>query len=121
MLPKSSAVLLGLVVGFALTFDAPVVAQTTSSDRTIELWTCTLNEGKTQEDVQAANSKWIRLMNAEVDGGDIHSYVLTSVVGDPLTFLYIDSFCQHGELGCSQEGPRNRRRTGDRRRTHRGS
>ena len=31
-------------------------------------------------------------MNASVEGGDIHSYVLTNIVGNTGTFLYADSF-----------------------------
>ena len=67
-------------------------AQTRSSDGVVAMWTCTLNDGKTQEHVQDANGKWVRLMNAEVAGGNIHSYVLTHRVGTPGTFFYIDTF-----------------------------
>ena len=57
-----------------------------------EVWRCTLNDGKTQTDVHAANIKWVKFVNAKVGGGDIHSYVATSVVGDTTQFLYVDSF-----------------------------
>lgn len=67
-------------------------AQADSHTRTVELWTCKLEDGKTQEDVQVANGKWVKLMNASVEGGDVHSFVLTSVVGDQGTFVYADSF-----------------------------
>ena len=63
-----------------------------SHERMVALWTCTLADGKTQADVQAANGKWVKHVNAAVEGGDIRSYVLTTVVGEPETFLYVDSF-----------------------------
>jgi hypothetical protein len=61
-------------------------------ERIVEVWTCTLNEGQTQEDVQTSNSRWVAFMNAQVEGGDIRSYVLTSIVGNTGEFLYVDSF-----------------------------
>jgi hypothetical protein len=61
-------------------------------ERIVEVWTCTLNEGQTQEDVQTSNARWVAFMNAQVEGGDIRSYVLTSIVGNTGEFLYVDSF-----------------------------
>jgi hypothetical protein len=34
----------------------------------------------------------VKFVNAKVEGGDIHSYVSTSIVGDTTQFLYVDSF-----------------------------
>jgi hypothetical protein len=34
----------------------------------------------------------VKFVNAGVEGGDIHSYVATSIVGDSTGFLYVDSF-----------------------------
>jgi len=67
-------------------------AQADSDSRVVEVWACSLNEGKTQDDVQAANSKWVKLMNGRIEGGDVHSYVLTAIVGNTETFTYADSF-----------------------------
>lgn len=46
------------------------------------------------DDVRAANSKWVKFMNANVDGGGITSHVITSVVGNASTgnFDFVDSF-----------------------------
>ncbi len=57
-----------------------------------EVWTCKINEGKTMDDVRAANSKWVKFMNANVDGG-ITSHIVTSIVGNatPGNFVYVDS------------------------------
>ncbi len=60
--------------------------------RVEEVWQCTLKDGKTQKDVHAGNSKWVKFANAKVEGGDIHSYVATSIVGGSTGFLYVDSF-----------------------------
>ena len=86
---NKSFVAIALVVA-ALCAAAPAIAQ--SDDRVVEIWTCTVNDGKTIEDVKPINSKWVELQNATVEGGDINSYVVTSVVGMSGTFLYIDTF-----------------------------
>ncbi len=59
-----------------------------------EVFTCTINEGKTMDDVRAANSRWVKFMNANVDGGGITSHIITSVVGNTSegSFGYVDSF-----------------------------
>lgn len=59
-----------------------------------EVWTCTIKEGKTMDDVRAANSRWVKFINANVDGGGITSHIITSVVGDPTpgSFGYVDAF-----------------------------
>lgn len=59
-----------------------------------EVWTCKLNEGKTMDDVRTANSKWVKFINANVDGGGITSHIITGVVGNtaPGKFGYVDSF-----------------------------
>ena len=63
-----------------------------AEERVVNLFTCELNEGKTQEDVQAANRHWVRFMNENVAGGDIRSFPATPIVGEFTKFIYIDSF-----------------------------
>ena len=55
---------------------------------------CMLNDGKTIDDVRVANSKWVTFVNENVEGGDITSHIITSVVGDmtPGKFQFVDSF-----------------------------
>lgn len=62
--------------------------------RVDEVWTCKVNAGKSMDDVRAANSKWVKYINAHVKGGDISSSVVTPIVGkvEQGTFLYVDSF-----------------------------
>ena len=45
------------------------------------------------DDVRAANSRWVKFMNANVDRG-ITSHIITNVVGNASTgsFGYVDSF-----------------------------
>ena len=40
----------------------------------------------------SANGKWVKFINANVEGGNIQSYGQTAVVGDQETFLYIDVY-----------------------------
>ena len=63
-----------------------------AEDRVAEVWNCKLEEGKTIADVQAANGKWIKYMNANVADGDIRSYVLTPIVSKRGVFIYVDSY-----------------------------
>lgn len=46
------------------------------------------------DDVRAANSKWVKFMNANVAGGEIGSSIVTTVVGNATSghFLYVDTF-----------------------------
>ena len=62
------------------------------ADSYAEVWTCTTEEDKSIEDVQAANSKWLKWINENVEGGGITSAVGTAVVGDAEIFLFIDTY-----------------------------
>lgn len=77
-----------LLVGVTLSICLAANAGT----RVMEVWQCELNDGKTLEDVHAANGAWVKFVNATVAGSDIHSYVSTSIVGNTTQFLYLDSF-----------------------------
>ncbi len=63
-----------------------------SADNIAETWTCKLKDGKEIEDVQAANSKWLKWINENVDGGGITSSVGRAVVGDTTIFIFVDSY-----------------------------
>jgi hypothetical protein len=78
-----------LALSAALSFGATATADTSIN----EVFTCQIKEGKTMDDVRAANSKWVKFMNANVDG-DIGSNIVTAVVGNAAVghFLYVDSF-----------------------------
>jgi len=77
---------LGVILGVS----AGAMAET----RIDEVWTCQIKDGKTMDDVRVTNSKWVKLINTVVAGGDITSNIVTSVVGNAEEghFLYVDSF-----------------------------
>jgi hypothetical protein len=62
-----------------------------SADEYVAAYTCKLNEGKKVEDVQAANSAWLKWVRANVNE-KINSHVGTTVVGQFDMFLFIDSY-----------------------------
>lgn len=57
----------------------------------VEVWTCTLEDDKTTDDVQAANTVWLAYVHENISE-DITSSVLTAVVGDSTGFVFVDSF-----------------------------
>ena len=57
----------------------------------VEVFTCELVDEKTIEDVQAANSKWLAIVRENVSE-DITSSVVTPVVGDLNSFVFIDTY-----------------------------
>ena len=61
------------------------------ADSYVEVWTCELEDEKTIEDVQAVNSKWLAYVRENVSE-DIASSVITSVVGDSDTFVFVDTY-----------------------------
>ncbi len=56
-----------------------------------EVFTCTLEDEKTVEDVQAANSNWLAWVHANVSE-DIRSSVVQAVVGKTDGFLFVDTY-----------------------------
>lgn len=63
-----------------------------SEDRVVAIWHCEVNDGKSMDDVKAANTRWVKHVNATVEGGDIRSYILTPIVGKHGGFMYADAF-----------------------------
>ena len=57
----------------------------------VEVWTCTLEDDKTTDDVQTANSVWLAYVHENISE-DITSSVVTSVVGDSTSFRFVDTF-----------------------------
>jgi hypothetical protein len=67
------------------------LAVTASADTVIESFSCELEDEKTIEDVQAANSKWLAWVHKNVNA-EITSAVLTAVVGEQDGFLFVDTY-----------------------------
>ena len=57
-----------------------------------EVFDCKLKEGKTMEEVNSANAKWLEFVNKNVKGGNISSRAVTPLVGDFGSFFFVDSF-----------------------------
>ena len=76
-------------------------AQVAEGERIVEIWTCTLNEGYSMEDIERTSTRWLDLV---LSGGatDVDSYRLSHLVGtmrghEPAedvtsSFLFVDSF-----------------------------
>ncbi len=70
---------------------------TAVADSTVRLvWMCSVNDGKTMDDVRTSNSAWVKFMRAEVDKA-ISSTILTPVVGNTEAgrFIFADDFPSH--------------------------
>jgi len=80
---KLSTVLVTLILVF---FSNAILA-----DSIVASFTCKLNEGKKQEDVQAVNSKWLKFVRENVNE-NIESSFGTAVVGDQDMFLFVDRY-----------------------------
>jgi len=61
------------------------------ADNYVEVFTCTLEDDKTTDDVQTANSVWLAYVHENISE-DIASSVVTSVVGDLTSFRFVDTF-----------------------------
>jgi len=80
---------------FALITVMGMCVAANAADTTVnEIWECTIKEGKTMDDVRAANTAWVKFINANVKGGGIGSNILTNRVGNATSgrFMYLDSF-----------------------------
>lgn len=66
-----------------------------AADTTVRVvFICTVNEGKSIDDVRAANTAWSKFVNARVAGGNISSTILTPMVGnlEEGRFIYADDY-----------------------------
>jgi hypothetical protein len=62
-----------------------------AEERVVEVWTCTMNEGHSLDEVKSENANWLEFVNRTVDGGGIISYVVSPLVGTQGQFMYVDS------------------------------
>lgn len=56
------------------------------------VWSCELNEGKTQEDAMAVNAKWLKWAHEFAGTDEITSSFVTAVVGDFDGFRWVDTY-----------------------------
>jgi len=76
-------------VVFSLTI--AIASSSAFGDSIINTYTCKLKEGKEQEELQAANSKWLKWVRTNVSD-KIESSVGTQVVGQQNMFLFADTY-----------------------------
>jgi len=62
-----------------------------TADTVAEVWTCKVNDEKSLDDVQTVNSKWLALVREHVSK-EISSSVVSAIVGDATSFLFVDSY-----------------------------
>jgi hypothetical protein len=64
-----------------------------ANPRVEQVWTCTLNDGKSIEDLNRVHGEWLEWANAQSYGGDIRGYVGASMVSaDINAVVIIDSY-----------------------------
>jgi len=67
-----------------------MVSISVSADtRVEEVWTCTLNEGKSAKDLNAINDKWLAWTNKQSWGGDIRGSIAVPTVSENLDVVLI--------------------------------
>lgn len=80
-----------IVSSLLFTLAVTVASSAAFADSVVNAYTCKLKEGKTQEELQAANSKWLKWVRANVNA-KIESAVGTQVVGEQNMFLFADTY-----------------------------
>lgn len=63
-----------------------------SADSYSNVVSCKLKEGKTKEDAQALNGKWLKWARATAGSDDIRSSFASAVVGETEGFVWIDNY-----------------------------
>ena len=81
-----------IIKALLLTTAVTLSTAASADTRIVEVWNCKLADGKTIEQVQAANKTWLTFVNGKGQEGGVRSYVMTSVVGDSTSFVFADSY-----------------------------
>ena len=63
-----------------------------AADPVIMVWTCTLNDGVTAEQSQAAGKKWVALVRKMSGNDEITSSWVSAVVGEMGDFMWVDTY-----------------------------
>ena len=69
-----------------------VLSAAASADMVANVYSCTLNEGKTSEDAHAVNGQWLKWARAKAGTDEIRSSFTTSIVGDLEGFMWVDTY-----------------------------
>ena len=68
------------------------IAGGASADPVIDVWTCTLKEGKTAEESQAAGKMRVAIVRKITGNDEITSSWASAIVGDAETFRWFDTY-----------------------------
>ena len=63
-----------------------------AADPVTMVWTCTLNDGVTAEQSQAAGKKWVALVREMTGNDEITRSWVTAVVGEVVHFMWVDTY-----------------------------
>ncbi len=63
-----------------------------AADPVTMVWTCTLNDGVSAEQSQAAGKKWVVLVRKMSGNDEITSSWVTAVVGETEHFMWVDTY-----------------------------
>lgn len=68
------------------------IAGVASADPVVDVWTCTLKEGKTAEEAQAAGKMWVAVVRKLTGNDEITSSYASAIVGNAEVFLWVDTY-----------------------------
>jgi hypothetical protein len=63
-----------------------------NDSRIAETYQCDLKDGKTMEEVQAVNVRWLANARKQAGTDGVNSYAFEPIVGDQTKFVFIDSY-----------------------------
>jgi len=70
---------------------APVLCLADAGDTSVvEVWNCTIKDGKTEAEVRAHNSKWLAFVRQT--NPEINSYGMQRIVGESGSFMFADIY-----------------------------
>lgn len=71
----------------------PGIALAAENDsRIAETYQCDLKDGKTMDEVQAVNVRWLANTRKQAGTDGVNSYAFEPIVGDQTKFVFIDSY-----------------------------
>jgi hypothetical protein len=80
------------IVSFVLvSLVSALFSATALADSVVATYNCELEDGKTTEDLHAANSKWLKWVREKVNP-NITSQVGNAIVGNQDMFLFVDTY-----------------------------
>jgi hypothetical protein len=89
--------------GIAATVLLTISLSANADPRVDQVWTCTLNDGHTVEELNAVHGRWIAWANKQPYGGDIGGAIAASLVSSNFVVILIDSYPDMATLAADWE------------------